>query len=165
MKTGKVMIGSCSSAGRDLKTKRSSAAGKTLATTCKTKKATAKTKPASKAVVKKSAPKPVVKKATVKPVAKKVAKKRVVMLKPKAVTKSTTKKEEKKYIPYSGPVNSFRDFNEYARKRIEQYPELKQDIVDLYYLAKEEIEDGNSEQNEVSLGYNSIEDIIKGNVY
>ncbi len=160
------MIGSCSSAGRSLKLDRSSKAGKTLATTCKAKKAAAKSKPVAKAVVKKTAPKPVVKKVAVKPAAKKVAKKRVVMLKPKAVTKSTTKKEEKKkYIPYSGPVNSFRDFNEYARKRIEQYPELKQDIVDFYYLAKEEIEDGNSEQNEVSLGYNSIEDIIKGNVY
>lgn len=37
-----VMIGSCSTAGRNLKTKKSSAAGKTLATTCKTKKTTAK---------------------------------------------------------------------------------------------------------------------------
>ena len=154
MKTSKTMIGSCSSAGRNLKTKRSSAAGKTLATTCKTKKAAAKTttKPATKAVVKKAAPKPAVKKS-------------VVMVKPKAVKKSTPKKEVKKYIPYSGSVNSFRDFNEYARKRIEQYPELKQDIVDLYYLTKDEIEDGNSEQNEVSLGYQSIEDLIKGNVY
>ena len=53
MKTGNVMIGSCSSAGRDLKTKKSSAAGKTLATTCKTKKATAKAKPAAKSTVKK----------------------------------------------------------------------------------------------------------------
>jgi hypothetical protein len=49
----KTMIGSCSSAGRNLKIKRSSAAGKTLATTCKTKKAAAKTT-AAKAVVKKS---------------------------------------------------------------------------------------------------------------
>lgn len=55
MKTGNVMIGSCSSAGRNLKTKKSSAAGKTLATTCKTKKATAKTKTAAKAVVKRVA--------------------------------------------------------------------------------------------------------------
>lgn len=163
MKTSKTMIGSCSSAGRNLKTKRSSAAGKTLATTCKTKKSATKTttKPATKAVVKKAAPKPVVKKVAPKP----AVKKSVVMIKPKTVKKSTPKKEVKKYIPYSGSVNSFRDFNEYARKRIEQYPELKQDIVDLYYLTKEEIEDGNSEQNEVSLGYQSVEDLIKGNVY
>jgi hypothetical protein len=85
----KTMIGSCSSAGRNLKTKRSSAAGKTLATTCKTKKAAAKTasKPATKSVVKKTVPKPVVKKVTPKP----VAKKDVVMVKPKK-EKTTTKK-------------------------------------------------------------------------
>lgn len=80
MKTGKVLIGSCSSAGRNLKIKKSSAAGKTLATTCKTKKAAAKAKPAVKAVVKKAAPKPVVKKTT-------------VMVKPK-VTKSNNLKIE-----------------------------------------------------------------------
>ena len=50
-----VMIGSCSTAGRNLKTKKSSAAGKTLATTCKTKKTTAKTKTAAKSVVKRVA--------------------------------------------------------------------------------------------------------------
>jgi hypothetical protein len=60
----KTMIGSCSSAGRNLKTKKSSAAGKTLATTCKTKKATAKTT-TSKTVVKKAVSKPVVKKSAV----------------------------------------------------------------------------------------------------
>jgi hypothetical protein len=80
MKTGKVLIGSCSSAGRNLKTKKSSAAGKTLATTCKTKKATAKTKPVVKTVVKKADTKPVVKKTT-------------VMVKPK-VTKSNNLKIE-----------------------------------------------------------------------
>ena len=87
MKTGKVMIGSCSSAGRSLKLDRSSKAGKTLATTCKTKKAAAKSKPVAKAVVKKTAPKPVVKKVAVKP----AVKKSVVMVKPKA-NKTTTKK-------------------------------------------------------------------------
>ena len=86
MKTGKVMIGSCSSAGRSLKLDRSSKAGKTLATTCKTKKAATKSKPVAKAVVKKTAPKPVVKKVTPKPV-----KKSVVMVKPKT-TRTTTKK-------------------------------------------------------------------------
>lgn len=50
-----VMIGSCSTAGRNLKTKRSSAAGKTLATTCKTKKLSPSTvvKPVTKTTVKK----------------------------------------------------------------------------------------------------------------
>jgi hypothetical protein len=86
MKTGKVMIGNCSSAGRSLKLDRSSKAGKTLATTCKTKKAAAKSKPVAKAIVKKTAPKPVVKKVAVKPVVKKVA-----TAKPKA-NKTTTKK-------------------------------------------------------------------------
>ena len=163
MKTSKTMIGSCSSAGRNLKTKRSSAAGKTLATTCKTKKAAAKTttKPATKAVVKKTAPKPVVKKVA----PKRAVKKSVVMVKPKTVKTTTPKKEVIKHIPYGESVITWRDFNEYARKRIQQYPDLKQDIVDIYYLAKEEIEDGHSEQNEVSLGYQSIEDLIKGILY
>jgi hypothetical protein len=165
----KTMIGSCSSAGRNLKIKRSSAAGKTLATTCKTKKAAAKTT-AAKPVVKKAAPKPVVKKAAPKPVVKKAAPKRavkksVVMVKPKTVKTTTPKKEVIKHIPYGESVITWRDFNEYARKRIQQYPDLKQDIVDIYYLAKEEIEDGHSEQNEVSLGYRSIEDLIKGILY
>lgn len=82
----KTMIGSCSSAGRNLKTKRSSAAGKTLATTCKTKKAAAKTT-AAKPVVKKTVSKPVVKKTAPKP----AVKKSVVMVKPKK-EKTTTKK-------------------------------------------------------------------------
>lgn len=90
----KVMIGSCSSAGRNLKTKKSSAAGKTLATTCKTKKAGSKTtaKPVTKAVVKKTAtkPKPVVKKVAPKPVAKKSA----VMVKPKTNSNSGLKIED-----------------------------------------------------------------------
>ena len=55
MKTGKVKIGSCSSAGKSLKVDRSSKAAKTLATTCKTKKAATKSKPAAKATVKKVA--------------------------------------------------------------------------------------------------------------
>lgn len=73
------MIGSCSSAGRNLKTKKSGAAGKTLSTTCKTKKTTTKT-----------TTKPVVKKAVSKPVVKKTA----VMVKPKRISDSGLKIED-----------------------------------------------------------------------
>lgn len=62
----KVMIGSCSSAGRNLKTKRSSTAGKKLSTTCKNKKTA--TKP--------------------------VAKKSAVMVKPKTISDSGLKIED-----------------------------------------------------------------------
>ena len=46
-------IGNCSTAGRNLKTKRSSSAAKTLATTCKTKKSVSKVKSSAKTTVKK----------------------------------------------------------------------------------------------------------------
>ena len=108
MKTSKTMIGSCSSAGRNLKTKRSSAAGRTLATTCKTKKAAAKTttKPATKAVVKKAAPKPVVKKVAPKP----AVKKSVVMVKPKAVKTYSKPKSSDKFKP-GDRVTSYFKYN------------------------------------------------------
>ena len=106
------MIGSCSSAGRNLKTKRSSAAGKTLATTCKTKKAATKTttKPATKAVVKKTAPKPAVKKS-------------VVMVKPKAVKTYSKPKSSDKFKPGDRVTSYFRynyTYNNYEPLFLEQ---------------------------------------------
>lgn len=55
-----VMIGNCSKAGRDLKVKSSSKAGRTLATTCKAKKSGSSTivKKQSKVEVKKPTPTP-----------------------------------------------------------------------------------------------------------
>ena len=81
----KVMIGSCSSAGRNLKTKRSSAAGKTLATTCKTKTAKAKN----------TATKPIVKKAVSKPAVKKSNTSNIVMVKPALKSKDKFKVGDK----------------------------------------------------------------------
>ena len=53
MRTSKLSIGNCSSAGKNLKVNKSSKAGKTLATTCKNKKAAIKAKPAVKTAEKK----------------------------------------------------------------------------------------------------------------
>ena len=105
----KTMIGSCSSAGRNLKIKRSSAAGKTLATTCKTKKAAAKTT-AAKPVVKKAAPKPAVKKS-------------VVMVKPKAVKTYSKPKSSDKFKPGDRVTSYFRydyTYNNYEPLFLEQ---------------------------------------------
>lgn len=65
------------------------------------------------------------------------------------------------YIPYDGAMNSFRDFQVYVKQRISEYPELKEEIMDLYYLAQSEIEEGGSTDSEISRGFEDIEDIIR----
>ena len=138
------MIGSCSSAGRNLKTKRSSAAGKTLATTCKTKKAAAKTttaKPATKAVVKKAAPKPVVKKVAPKP----AVKKSVVMVKPKTVKAYSKPKSSDKFKPgdrvtsyfkYNYTYNNYEPLFLYEGGRDNDYEGIVKGIKDGFYEIK-----------------------------
>ena len=145
----KTMIGSCSSAGRNLKTKRSSAAGKTLATTCKTKKAAAKAT-ASKPVVKKTVSKPVVKKDAPKRVVKKTApklavKKSVVMVKPKAVKTYSKPKSSDKFKPGDRVTSYFRydyTYNNYEPLFLEQggrdndYEGIVKGIKDGFYEIK-----------------------------
>jgi hypothetical protein len=65
------------------------------------------------------------------------------------------------YIPYNGAMNSFRDFQVYVKQRISEYPELKEEIMDLYYLAQSEIEEGGSTYSEISRGFDDIEDTIR----
>jgi hypothetical protein len=69
--------------------------------------------------------------------------------------------EDGGYMSYEGVVNSFKDFTKYVQKRINQYPNLKSDILDFYFLAKSEIEDGGSEIEEVNRGFEDIEELIK----
>jgi hypothetical protein len=65
------------------------------------------------------------------------------------------------FIPYNGAMNSFRDFQVYVKQRISEYPELKEEIMEFYYLAQNEIEEGGSTDMEISRGFEDIEDIIR----
>jgi hypothetical protein len=51
----------------------------------------------------------------------------------------------------------------FCREKIAEHPDLKQEIVDFFYLAKTEIEDGESEFNEVGLAIQSINELIEEN--
>ena len=50
---------------------------------------------------------------------------------------------------------------DYAKEVIEKYPSLKEEINDLLELCADEIEAGESHENEVQLCINSIDDLIE----
>ena len=56
---------------------------------------------------------------------------------------------------------NFYQFTNWCKNKIEMHPNLKQEINDFYSLAQTEIADGNSEQHEIDLAINDINDIIK----
>ena len=49
-----------------------------------------------------------------------------------------------------------------ARKAIASHPDRRADIIELYRLAMDEIQDGESAENEYELFMGSIEEIKKG---
>jgi hypothetical protein len=51
----------------------------------------------------------------------------------------------------------------FCREKIAEHPELKEQIVDLYYLAQNEIEEGGSTFQEVGLAIESINQLIEEN--
>lgn len=51
----------------------------------------------------------------------------------------------------------------WAREKAKACPKLKEEIFDYVQLALDEIEDGASEQNEINLCINEIEELIKNN--
>ena len=51
----------------------------------------------------------------------------------------------------------------FIKEKIEQYPKLKGEIMDFYYLCLSEIEEGGSEQSEVDSCINDINDLIEEN--
>ena len=51
----------------------------------------------------------------------------------------------------------------WAREKQKACPKLKEEIFDYVQLALDEIEDGASEQNEINLCMNEIEELIKNN--
>jgi hypothetical protein len=55
---------------------------------------------------------------------------------------------------------TLQDFQNTCSKYIDMYPELKQEILDIYNLCLEEIEEGGSVQHEISLGMTDLEELI-----
>ena len=50
---------------------------------------------------------------------------------------------------------------EETTKFVAENPDLKDEILDFYYLAVSEIEEGGSEQHECDLAYNDMVELIK----
>ena len=55
-------------------------------------------------------------------------------------------------------INTFR---QWVADQISAYPNLKEEILDFYYLAISEIEEGASVMHEISLAMNSIRELRK----
>jgi uncharacterized UPF0160 family protein len=56
---------------------------------------------------------------------------------------------------------SIKDLTEYCMDMIKLYPKLKDEIEDLYVLALDEIEAGESQHNECELAFCSIKQLIQ----
>ena len=52
------------------------------------------------------------------------------------------------------------DLKKYAEGISKQYPQLDDEVRDLYFLAEMEVEDGESENNECELAISSIKELI-----
>lgn len=57
------------------------------------------------------------------------------------------------------------NFIGYVREKINDHPELKMEILDLYWLAINEIDEGGSEWNEINHAINSIDELIEETQY
>ena len=60
-------------------------------------------------------------------------------------------------------MDTIKQLREYVRESIKTHPELKSEILDLYQLCLDEVEEGASESNEVYLCVSSIEQLIEEN--
>ena len=49
----------------------------------------------------------------------------------------------------------------FIKEKVQQYPSLKEEIIDLYQLCLDEISEGGSEMNEVELCMNEINSLIE----
>jgi hypothetical protein len=58
---------------------------------------------------------------------------------------------------------NLQEFKNEIRERIVKFPSLKEEILDFYELAINEIEEGNSVTHEINLCIQSIEDLIDNN--
>ena len=57
-------------------------------------------------------------------------------------------------------MNTLSDLKEYAIKMTRMHPIYKDEILDFYQLACDEVEEGASESNEVSLAIADIEELV-----
>jgi hypothetical protein len=55
------------------------------------------------------------------------------------------------------------EFKQFVNEKINQYPSLKMEILDFFWLAVDEIHDGGSQPHEISLAINSINELIEEN--
>jgi hypothetical protein len=53
---------------------------------------------------------------------------------------------------------------DFCKEKIAEYPNLEQEIIELYQLAKDEMSDGQSEFNEVGLAIQSINELIEQSI-
>jgi hypothetical protein len=60
-------------------------------------------------------------------------------------------------------IMTLEDFQNTCSEYIDKYPELKQEILDIYTLCLDEIEEGGSVQHEISLGMTDLEELINEN--
>jgi hypothetical protein len=51
----------------------------------------------------------------------------------------------------------------FIKEKIQQYPNLKEEIIDFYSLCLDEIDEGGSEQSEVDSCISDINDLIEEN--
>ena len=58
---------------------------------------------------------------------------------------------------------NLQQFKNYIEEQIEKYPLLKEEILDLYELAINEIEEGSNATHEIELCLQSINDLIDEN--
>ena len=58
-------------------------------------------------------------------------------------------------------MNNVLQLKKYVREITAQYPDLDEEISDLYDLCLNEIEEGGSEQHEINLCYNDIQSLLK----
>jgi len=50
----------------------------------------------------------------------------------------------------------------YCREMMETHPEKSQEIMEFYYIAEMEVEDGESEDNECEIAVSDIENLCRG---
>ena len=56
------------------------------------------------------------------------------------------------------------EFRKLINRKVSEHPKLKEEILDLYQLCLDEIEEGGSRENEIYLCLSSIEDLIEKSV-
>lgn len=57
---------------------------------------------------------------------------------------------------------TLQELRTFAKETIEKYPQHRKEIVGLYNLCKDEIEEGGSTEHEIELCLNEINELIKG---